>query len=66
MNCAPLELHLAPGVGKTHLGIALGVAASTAGYRTLFTSAVDLVHTLQSAHLEGMAPYKLLHGSVTP
>lgn len=48
-----------PGVGKTHLGIALGVAASNAGYRTLFTSAVDLVHTLQSAHLEGMAPYKL-------
>ena len=48
-----------PGVGKTHLAIGLGVAASTAGYRTLFTSAVDMVHTLQAAHLEGTAPYKL-------
>jgi DNA replication protein DnaC len=48
-----------PGVGKTHLAIGLGVAASTAGYRTLFTSAVDMVHTLQAAQLEGTAPYKL-------
>jgi DNA replication protein DnaC len=48
-----------PGVGKTHLAIALGVAASDAGYRTLFTSAADMVHTLQAAHLEGMATYKL-------
>jgi DNA replication protein DnaC len=42
-----------PGVGKTHLAIALGVAASTAGYRTLFTSAADMVHALQSAHIDG-------------
>jgi DNA replication protein DnaC len=39
-----------PGVGKAHLAIALGVAASDAGYRTLFTSAADMVHTLQAAH----------------
>ncbi len=31
-----------PGVGKTHLAIALGVAATEAGYRTYFTSASDL------------------------
>jgi DNA replication protein DnaC len=48
-----------PGVGKTHLGIALGVAASNAGYRTLFTAAADMVHALQAAHLEGTVTYKL-------
>jgi DNA replication protein DnaC len=48
-----------PGVGKTHLAIALGIAASDAGYRTLFTSAADMVHALQSAHLEGTTLYKL-------
>lgn len=48
-----------PGVGKTHLAIALGVAATEAGYRTYFTSAVDMVQSLQSAHLEGLASLKL-------
>lgn len=48
-----------PGVGKTHLGIALGVAATEAGYRTYFTSAADMVHHLQAAHLEGSLLYKL-------
>jgi DNA replication protein DnaC len=42
-----------PGVGKSHLAIALGIAATEAGYRTYFTTAVDLVATLQAAHLEG-------------
>lgn len=48
-----------PGVGKTHLGIALGVAATEAGYRTYFTTAADMVHHLQAAHLEGTVLYKL-------
>lgn len=48
-----------PGVGKTHLAIALGVAATDAGYRTYFTSAADMVAALQAAHLEGTAAYKL-------
>jgi DNA replication protein DnaC len=48
-----------PGVGKTHLAIALGVAATEAGSRTYFTSAADMVHALQAAHLEGTAQYKL-------
>jgi len=48
-----------PGVGKTHLAIALGVAATEAGYRTYFTSAADMVAALQSAHLEGTAMYKI-------
>jgi DNA replication protein DnaC len=41
-----------PGVGKSHLAIALGIAATEAGYRTYFTTAVDLVGHLQAAHLE--------------
>ena len=42
-----------PGVGKSHLAIALGISATEAGYRTYFTTAADLVAALQSAHLEG-------------
>jgi DNA replication protein DnaC len=48
-----------PGVGKTHLAIGLGIAATEAGYRTYFTTAVDMVHALEAAHREGAAPYKL-------
>jgi DNA replication protein DnaC len=48
-----------PGVGKTHLAIALGIAATEAGYRTYFTAAAELVHALQAAHLEGTVAYKL-------
>jgi DNA replication protein DnaC len=47
------------GVGKTHLAIALGIAATEAGYRTYFTTASDLVTGLQTAHLEGNATAKL-------
>ena len=42
-----------PGVGKSHLAIALGIAATEAGFRTYVTTAVDLVAHLQAAHLEG-------------
>lgn len=42
-----------PGVGKSHLAIALGIHATEAGYRTYFTPAQDLVRNLQMAHLEG-------------
>jgi DNA replication protein DnaC len=48
-----------PGVGKTHLAIALGVAATEKGSRTYFTSAADMVQSLQSAHLEGLSAIKL-------
>lgn len=48
-----------PGVGKSHLAIAFGIAATEAGYRTYFTSASDMVASLQSAHLEGSAQYKM-------
>ena len=42
-----------PGVGKTHLAIALGIAATEIGFRTLYTTAADLVANLQTAHVEG-------------
>lgn len=48
-----------PGVGKSHLAIALGIAATEAGYRTYFTTAQDLVQNLQSAWLEGSAQSKM-------
>lgn len=48
-----------PGVGKTHLAIALGIAATEAGWRTYFTTAQDLVESLQTAWLEGSARSKM-------
>ncbi len=42
-----------PGVGKTHLAIALGREAITRGYTTLFTSATALVTSLTKAHSQG-------------
>jgi len=38
-----------PGVGKSHLGAALGHAMVDAGYRVLFTRTTDLVQHLQAA-----------------
>jgi DNA replication protein DnaC len=48
-----------PGVGKSHLAIGLGIAATEAGYRTYFTTAQDLVTNLQSAWIEGSAQSKM-------
>jgi DNA replication protein DnaC len=41
------------GLGKTHLAIALAHAACLAGHSTLFTTAVDAVNALISAHNTG-------------
>jgi len=38
-----------PGVGKTHLAVALGIAAVDAGYRVIFTNVHDLVDRLYKA-----------------
>jgi DNA replication protein DnaC len=43
------------GLGKTHLGIALGHAACLAGHTVLFTTAVDIINTLASTQ----AAYRL-------
>jgi DNA replication protein DnaC len=42
-----------PGVGKTHLAIALGRAVVEAGHSVLFTSATSLLGALSKAELEG-------------
>ena len=48
-----------PGVGKTHLAVALGLKAIAAGYRVLFTSATALLAALTKAHGEGRLEDKL-------
>jgi len=48
-----------PGVGKTHLAVALGLKAIEAGYRVLFTTAANLMTTLTKAHGEGRLDEKL-------
>ncbi len=42
-----------PGVGKTHLAVALGVRAAAAGYRVYFSTAADMVASLQAANEDG-------------
>lgn len=48
-----------PGVGKTHLAVALGMSACAAGYRTLFTSAAAMVALLTRAQNENRLEEKL-------
>jgi len=42
-----------PGVGKTHLAVALGREAIRLGYSVLFVAATALITTLARAHAEG-------------
>jgi DNA replication protein DnaC len=48
-----------PGVGKTHLAIALGREAIRAGYSVLFVAAPALVAALAKAHAEGRLEERL-------
>ena len=48
-----------PGVGKTHLAIALGRAAIREGYSVLFVTAPALVATLARAHADGRLEERL-------
>lgn len=50
-----------PGVGKTHLAVALGREAILRGYSTLFASATSIVTQLVRAHIEGRLEEKLTH-----
>lgn len=43
----------APGVGKTHLAIGIGLKAIQAGYKVLFRTALDLVEELELAEMSG-------------
>lgn len=42
-----------PGVGKTHIALAMGMKAVEAGYRVYYTTAADLVARCHQAALEG-------------
>ncbi len=48
-----------PGVGKSHLAVALGLNACEQGYRTLFTTAAGLITTLGKALAENRLDEKL-------
>jgi DNA replication protein DnaC len=48
-----------PGVGKTHLAVALGLKACEQGARTLFTTALGLIATLGKALVENRLEDKL-------
>lgn len=50
-----------PGVGKTHLAVALGREVINRGYTTLFTSATALVTALTKAHHDGRLEERLAH-----
>lgn len=52
-----------PGVGKTHLAVALGRAAIQRGYSGLFTPATALVTSLAKAHSAGRLEERLAHWS---
>jgi DNA replication protein DnaC len=48
-----------PGVGKTHIAVALAVAACRAGYSIYFTSLDDMVRNLKAAETAGRLTNKL-------
>jgi DNA replication protein DnaC len=50
-----------PGVGKTHLAVAIGREAINVGYTVLFVSAPTLVAQLAKGHAEGRLDERLLH-----
>ena len=50
-----------PGVGKTHLAVAIGREAIIAGYTVLFTPATTLVAQLAKAHADGRLEERLTH-----
>lgn len=52
-----------PGVGKTHLAVALGREAIRQGYSVLFTTATVLLTQLAKAHQEGKLEEKITHFS---
>ena len=48
-----------PGVGKTHLAIAIGLKAIDAGYKVLFSTALGLVELLELAEIKGELKKKI-------
>jgi DNA replication protein DnaC len=58
-NAENLVLLGPPGVGKSHLAIAMGIEAVNAGFRVYFVNAGALVEGLKSANLKGILEKKL-------
>lgn len=50
-----------PGVGKSHLAVAIGREAIVAGYTVLFTPATTLVAQLAKGHADGRLEERLAH-----
>ena len=50
-----------PGVGKSHLAIALGREAITAGHSVLFVTAIALVASLAKGHVQGRLEERLIN-----
>lgn len=48
-----------PGVGKTHLSIALAYKAAVAGYRVIFTTMTQLAHILRTAEISRSSQSKV-------
>lgn len=48
-----------PGVGKTHLAIGISIKAIEAGYKVLFTTALELVEMLELAEIKGELKKKI-------
>ena len=48
-----------PGVGKTHLSIAIGIKAVEAGYRVLFSTALALIESLDLYEMKGELKKKI-------
>jgi DNA replication protein DnaC len=55
-----------PGVGKTHLSIALGLRALQAGHRVYFVTAQDLLDQIRVAQLDGIPGHKQRHLNNVP
>ena len=49
-----------PGVGKTHLAIGIGQKAIQAGYKVLFSTALELIEILELAEMKGELKKKIL------
>ena len=48
-----------PGVGKTHLATGIAIKAIEAGYKVLFTTALELIETLELAEIKGELKKKI-------